>query len=642
MANTRPEPGEIEISLLSLFSPSLRVSMLEDKAFRDRSGLSVDAAIRFDQAGLEFKRSALFTKIRELLAEKEVPKELNDNEGRNWTLSFDSERKRMLVAREDQQVFLPDLTCLSANKEERLAWFNREVERYDIRDEPPDVWRVVLGERALEDEEVDSLLSEFRSAPIYVTGAIVEQLRRKTINLPSIIPSDLRYYDRLIGEPSSEETLRKFIDKRIVPRIRTFVERNSAEGLKNALLISSHPWIPQAIDLGSISRDRVLEFYRWLETKGDRFSQLGGVECGLAHLDRIPELEPILTRIAEQFVADRPETSDGRIGLVCSLIILVEGELARTGICRRRPPFWRRLASIAHASVLERAILQTGMPTADFCEWAMQNRGQLYYLQSFLDMRKEPRWNPDLLAPGQLKAEFVGRLATAAQLNLGKIRAQEARTLFDGEGAKTVRSEMKFSSYFPGPLEGGIPSPAKMPSEIEADLDKGLGEGELTPRSFAGLVNSSLVFRIDQKFANLAAESLRRVNYQLRRIASQEEAFSLLSGLATVAAVTRSVALAEEVRILMRVLRRRPAIGISQDSALRIGLAAAAAHADVTEWCRFVGEFMTELAFEDMAVEDARGLHHHILVLRQLEPRLWQTTGRADAATSALIHSLGA
>jgi SOS response associated peptidase (SRAP) len=178
-----------------------------------------------------------------------------------------------------------------------------------------------------------------------------------------------------------------------------------------------------------------------------------------------------------------------------------------------------------------------------------------------------------------------------------------------------------------------------MPADIEEKLRADLQEPELTPKSFASLVNSALIFRVGPSLAQLAAEGLRRVKHQLRQIKSQDEAFFLLSGLATVACVTRSVDLANEVRILMRVVRRRLGIDITQENAMRIAFVAAAANLDRAKWCKFVGDCMAEFAFEDMSTDEAWVLRHHIHVLRQLEPQLWVTTGRADAAVSAYIDS---
>jgi hypothetical protein len=173
----------------------------------------------------------------------------------------------------------------------------------------------------------------------------------------------------------------------------------------------------------------VLRVYRWLEESGDRISQLGGIERGLAYLDSIPNLESDLINLIQYFLDDDPNNVAGRLTLLSSLIVLVEGEVARAGIAKGRPPFWRRLATIAHASVLEREFNVIGMPSSEFIEWAMQSRGQLFYLQTYIDLRTEPRWLPDFALPGQLKAECIGRIAFAAHQNSAKIQTPPLKAL---------------------------------------------------------------------------------------------------------------------------------------------------------------------------------------------------------------------
>lgn len=178
-----------------------------------------------------------------------------------------------------------------------------------------------------------------------------------------------------------------------------------------------------------------------------------------------------------------------------------------------------------------------------------------------------------------------------------------------------------------------------MPPDIESNLQRALESEEPNRDDFISLVNSPLIFKIGPQLAQLAAQALRRAKYQLRNLGDQDEAFSLLSGLATVAAVTRSTELADEVRILVRVFRRKPGVDIAPDSAMRIALISAAAHADKPQWCKFIGDWLTELSFEDMSREIAANLHEYILLLCKLEPDLWETCGRAEAALTAYIES---
>jgi len=204
-------------------------------------------------------------------------------------------------------------------------------------------------------------------------------------------------------------------------------------------------------------------------------------------------------------------------------------------------------------------MIAIGLPPADFHRWVLQNCGSLFYLQSLVDLRREPRWLPDFMTSAQLKAEFIGRIAGAAHANAAKVQTYELKRILFEEIDQGIKSQLKFPfAYLPGPLEGGVESVVAMPADFESELQNGLGSDELSPQSFAGLLNCALIFRVSPQLAEIAAQALRRVNHHLRDLGTQNETFSLLSGLATVAAITRSDELAEEVRKLVRVIRRRP------------------------------------------------------------------------------------
>lgn len=156
--------------------------------------------------------------------------------------------------------------------------------------------------------------------------------------------------------------------------------------------------------------------------------------------------------------------------------------------------------------------------------------------------------------------------------------------------------------------------------------------------SFAGLVNLALVFRIGPELVQLTSAALQRVKYELRHEGPQDQSFSLLAGLATVAAVTRSTDLANQVRILTRLLRRRTDVEINSPDALRICMIAAASHQELGPWCTFVGEWLTELAFEPLERTAAEILLLDIELLCQIQPSLWRTCGKAQAACKGLLQ----
>jgi hypothetical protein len=628
VAMTTIDAREAAIAGLAVFPPSLRISALESKSFRDEVGLSVDAIVQLDEIGVAFRRSTLFENIRALLSGNIANAEIVDRNNQSWSIALDNERRGIRIAAGERTYLIPDFSCLHPDVDHRLTWFDAETKRHGVDDDDLRAWRRILADREIDDEEVDGLLKQFRLTPRYVAAAVEKLLRRKNIRIDALVPNEVTYFDRLVGKPAPEHDLKQFFE-------HTVKERPELD-LPTAFLLSSHSYGPQCIVLETVDSAKILEFFDWAEHAGDRFTQVGAVECGLRHLHKMPQLAPHLRNIIQTIRSDDLASETARLKLLCALIMLVDGELARAGICRERQPFWRRLAAIAHASVIERAIMSVNMLPDDFVAWCRESRGLHFYLQTFVDMRREPRWNPDLLSASQLKAEFVGRIVAAAPENAGTMLGDGSQELFDRTSGSSLVAQVSFPfSFLPGPLEGGQQPIATMPQEIEDNLNEMLRSETLTAKSFVTLVNSALLYPLDGEFARLAAEGLARAKYELPNIKSSDEAFHLLVGLAIVASVTRSAKLADEVRMLMRAVRRKPDIEIDQENAFRICLLAASASADLSDWAKYICDCATELSFEDMSRDSIITLWNFIEVLRQLEPALWQTTSRADAALQA-------
>lgn len=319
-------------------------------------------------------------------------------------------------------------------------------------------------------------------------------MKRKQVRIDLFVPDQVIYFDRLVGKPKQEDDLKSFF--------RAHAVADERLGLAELLLLSSHPFGPENIRLDKLDKADVLGFYDRLEHAGDRTSQLGAIESGLRSLHKVPELAPHLSRMIHTIKADDPNDKTGRLELLSSLIILVDGELARTGICRDRQPFWRRLAAIAQASVIERAIVAVNSLPDDFIQWCHDSRHLHFYLQTFSDMRREPRWIPDFLSASQLRAEFIGRIVAAAPPEVGLLFDEGSRYLFDRDSSTSLFAEITFpSSFLPGPLEGGLPPTALMPQEIEDNLNAMLRSETITAKSFVTLVNSALLYPLKDEFA---------------------------------------------------------------------------------------------------------------------------------------------
>jgi hypothetical protein len=426
----------------------------------------------------------LFAAIRQVLAGTTVTVDVTAKDGVVWHVTRD-DPTGISITRKGVVVSLPEFAAMSEDVTARLKWFDEQTGKLRINDRHTEKWREVLAQRGLEDEEFDRILSEFRLTPVYVVSSLSDALRSQKFGVAELVPSSVRYLERLAGEPTDDIGVQEFFATTVASHVRALMEMSSREGLRTALLLSSLNSLAELIDLNALKPAEVLEEFQWLADQGDRISQVGGIECGLRLLNVFPELEPILATMGGAIAADRPDEPSGRLGLLSALVALVEGEIARRNIARGRPPFWRRMASIAHASAIEREVIRAGLGTASIADWALQSGGSLFYIQTLIDLRREPRWFPDFISPRQLKAEFIGRIAGAAERYRANVPDGDLSLLLWGTDSATIRSQMDLSALMPGPLEGGIEAVRELPPDLEESIRTDLRAEELTPESFS-------------------------------------------------------------------------------------------------------------------------------------------------------------
>ena len=264
--------------------------------------------------------------------------DIEARDGTIWHVTHDN-AKGITVGREGVADSFPDFACMALDGNRRIEWFERQTTACSIGNERTIRWREVLADRPLEDEELDELLDECRLTPMHWTMVVRKQLREPTARAADLVPPDVRYFDRLAGNPLPRLTYES--SSRVCSPL-------TCAHLSNGTPMRGSEWHSCFISsngLGSRrSDDRrradVLRVFQWLTDHGDRISQVGAIECGLRHLDLFPEIEPYLAVMARMISADDPEDSGGRLKLLSSLVALVEGEVIRQRIARWRPPFW--------------------------------------------------------------------------------------------------------------------------------------------------------------------------------------------------------------------------------------------------------------------------------------------------------------
>ena len=638
MSNSAYAKSAIAQAALEFLPPMIRTTLLEESDFRKDYGFEMNAVLAFGDSGFSIQRSELFDAIREILpGPSEV--EVADTDGRKWKLNNESEEGKLptlIISHDKQRLILPDYATLSPDSTTRLRSLDEAASDVNLPPSARDVWRNVLSDRPLEDDEVDELASDLSDTPILRAQSIRSEIITGQSSVSSLVPSSRRYFERLVGAYDGSTSIRDYA----AGTGRQIFEQLSAwrpyDGFLFSLFMSSHSALTTEIDVEHIGSEGLVRAFDFLEKHGDRVSQLGAIEVGLRSLPERPEIEPHVIRLIKQIRDDDVDGSASGFKLLSALFTFVDGELSRIRLLSTEPPFYRRLASFSHAALIHRQLVDSRVKFDTFCEWSLNRRGEQYYLQSLADMRLEPRWNPDLATTSQMKAEFFGRIMIAAKNFEKNIKGGKLHDLVLGTEHGNLSSLSEFPRpYFPGPLEGAEVCTHILPAEVSEAIKAQLNADEVGPGSFIALVNSARIYRVGSDQAELAAKALKLSSYPLANVEDKSQLLSILNGLATVAASARSSVLADELRILVRRYRRDSQYALSIGEDMTICLVAAASHADLDNWREFVGDWLTELAFGDFEGDDGRVFKSHLQCLCHAVPELWVSCGKADAALMA-------
>lgn len=638
MTNTRLEKVALAQAVLNTSPPLIRMSVLDERPFREEYGLSLTAVIVLGPTGFSVQRSELFDAVRDVLAGKDSAA-VADAEGGAWNLVNEAgqgELPNLVLSSDEQRRVLPDFSVLSEDSSIRIRSMEEAASDVNLPLSAQKKWRSILAERALEDDEVDTFHSDIRDTPVHMERTIRSAIMDGESSASSLVPNSRRYFERLVGAYDGSASIGDYA----AGAGRQFFERLSAwrayEGFLFSLLLSSHSTLTTEINADHLDRERLVEAFDYIENHGDTLSQLGALEVGLRILSVRPEVEPFLLGLVHRIRDDDVEGTASEFRLFSALFILVDGELVRTRLMAEKPPFYRRLASLAQAALIHRQLVQRGIDYEQVAVWAFSNSGEYYYMQSLADMRSEPRWNPDLGAASRMQEDFFGRIMIAGKTFERGIDDGELHDSILGNGDQSlVKLCESPRPYFPGPLEGAEDSSNALPEALACIIEEQLDKSEVEATSFIAIVNSAMIFRITSGHAELATKALRRSNYTLANLEDKSQLTGILNGLATVAAVSRSSVLADELRILVRRYRRDPQYGFAAEDAMRMCLVASASRGDLMQWREFVGEWLTELAFNDLEENEGEVLHSRLMALLHSVPELWVSCARADAALEA-------
>ncbi|MEQ9452512.1 MAG: hypothetical protein RJQ07_13095 [Pseudomonadales bacterium] len=627
-----------QAALLNL-PPSLRSTLIEDADFCERFAIQTESTISFGLLDVAFKTSSFYAEIRRLLADG-ADGAAEDTSGETWStelIEHNSLLYKIRLKRQKTRIDLPPwFLFLSGQKEVRLNVFSRCLADHFLSSSKTQLWKAILEERELTDDEFgefDRFIKTSAESQALIIGAGIE---KGSTSIASLVPRSRTYYETLVGTFSGSSTRDLYSENEAKAHIDELLGWNAEKGLFQALLMSTHTSLIGQIDLSKIDEDVVHRVFQQVCDSADPWSRLGAIDLGIKWLGKIPSLEDSITSLLEIVRAEDPDIEGNFYELASALMILVDSELSRLRMFHAEPPYYRRLAAIAHASVMQRVIAKHSVKTNEFSAWAKDYGLHQFVLQTLTDLRQEPRWNPNLATPQQLNQEFAGRIILAVSNNKEAIGGTQLEDTIKSDPTKGLSSAAKSSlPFLPGPLEGTQDELTPPPKEIEYAINEQLTQPVVDIKSFVALVNSILIFSIDDAVVRQASQAIRAASHRLDA-PDKDSLNTVLLGLASVASVTRNFELASDLKLIVRRHRRDIPRPLTLEEELFIAVCAAACFFDKGEWSEFLGSWITEIAFSEVTSDEARTLRAWIRGLCHISPELWGTSAKGEAALASI------
>ena len=623
-------------AVLDRLPSTLREAMIRERDFVGRFSAGRFEIVRFEGTDLKIRGDLFFEGIREFFAGKtEVTvRTLDDSIYRLEHTAGDPLVPTLVGA--IGRIRLDEFVMLSNNREIRMAKFESEVSKLCLPTEVSVEWRRVLSTRPLTDREYFQLAGEFRDTPVNYERRLSNVIRLNKLTIEDLVPRSKTHYQRLVGSFCGSEGLSEYMTESVSKLLDDLRVLDPEMGLWQGLLLSSHPSLVAQLSKRGLSREVLGSVLRNLVSLGDCFSRVGGIELGLRELSGVSAEHQDVARLIEVVQDDDVTSNSSEIRSFVNLFVLVDGELVQRGTLGSVRPFYRRLAALSHAALVQQTMNRVGVDLSRIWNTDISAQGTVHHVQSLVDMRVEPFSSPGLASPVLIRHYLLARIKIASQEAEGDNVASEGYYSVgsNGDDRQTLAWE-ELVNLRRGPLQGGLRHPS-LPDGLRRDILRKLDTDGTAEEVYGLLINASLVYAPDSELARAATNAIRKSYTGFECMVSGGSLGNVLCGLAIVAARSRCSELAQELLGVVSRHRGNVQPRLEVGAACDIGLLAAACHEVFDVWMEFTGNWLTVVAFSAMRNDEPATMNNYLKSLLHLVPQLWRTCGRAEAAIESL------
>lgn len=395
-----------------------------------------------------------FSDIRVALSNSEfgIPTDIPRRRG-GGTITLVRLETGLHVARhaDEPEVVLPELALLDPAEDVRLRAYSEIVSRAKPYWPNYSHWRAVLIERPLSDSEFGCVINELQHVAERELSRISAVVARGSFGVSDLIPGDLSYYESLIGPVATTDPVDAYVTRELVPHLEMIFKADPTWGLR----CIQGACISAKLDVSAVTRSA---------TNDDLISTLRASGPGVTPFAKLVTIQIAQSRMASdaQFSGLANEALSSLLGqaaldgesadhdeLFPAFIRLTLNTISQSEQFCLAPPYWRRLAAFAHASILSGTLDFNGWDKAKLVAWCDAQQSIVTAAVGILDLIREPVWRGDLQTAADLNLAALIRAVKWSPegenylLGLSPTQAQQMQALFP---------KLRLAFGLPGPV----------------------------------------------------------------------------------------------------------------------------------------------------------------------------------------------
>jgi hypothetical protein len=533
----------------------------------------------------------------------------------------------------------PWVTLLSSDIDKRLARLDQFLHRYPLSDGDAASLRALVARPDYSDDDFLATATMLESSPESFTERLAEKLRRQKgenrIAPVDVLPDDDRYWNHLLPPADGSGMLADYTGKELRAEWQTSVKAAPVRALHAFATTFAAPELVPRDLLQDLSGDTAAAAIESISKVEDPFSLVGAFEICVDRIGQDQRFVALGDRLLDNLFGDMQRLT-GACAFFSAIFVITTAHFATHETLQQRPVYWRRLAAVAHASLVVRVCGGNGIDPTQIISWAMRLFGNAYFLSVLSDFAVEPQWRPEWILPKILVADVFGRAAGAWHRLSQDAAPSSWKERIEKVYAWIIAEKIGAFAQYPSVLQG-----TRRPHRPTlAEFQSGIPQAADAFRELANNPSVNTLLSISRfieafGFPDEATGDAEQVLASIRGAPPNEDDNSTvlaLSVLAHIAVLAENAALADSItEVCLERARQTENQGPIFEIACRL-IECAAVIKDRAEAARMLVRRLEILAFIVPASEAAEGLAATIEMLKRIRPEMAPLLGRALAA----------